>query len=143
MSGIRHRHVPRRHIATGSSSSVPKNQMSEWKPLMLTMQRWRKEIFNYFDHRYTSGIVERMNRSIADINRAGNGMDFQTLRAKAILRYGNLITEQRFKMFMMEFSAMDEDDDDSVLMGSGFAPSTLIADIEAGLFDAPSICFAG
>lgn len=111
-----------------------KDQMSEWKPLMLTMQRWRKEIFNYFDHRFTSGVVERMNRSIADINRAGNGMDFQTLRAKAILRYGNLIHEDRFKMFFLSFDTLDEDDDDSVLMGSGFDPSTLIADLEAGRF---------
>ena len=75
-----------------------KDQMTEWQPLMKMVQRWRKEIFNYFDHRYTSGVVERMNRSIADINRAGNGMDFQTLRAKALLRHGRLIEEWHFKL---------------------------------------------
>lgn len=111
-----------------------KDQMAEWKPLMTMVQRWKKHIFNYFDHRFTSGVVERMNRSIADINRAGNGMDFQTLRAKAILRYGNLIPEERFKLFFMDAFTMDDDDDDTVLVGSGFDPSTLIADLEAGVF---------
>jgi hypothetical protein len=72
-------------------------------------------------------------------------MDFQTLRAKAILRYGNLIPEDRFKLFMMDVApaifgdfldpdAAAQDEPDTVLMGSGFDPSTLIADLEAGRF---------
>lgn len=73
--------------------AMKNGQHAEWKPLMLMMQRWKKEVFNYFDHRFTSGRVERMNRSLADVNRAGNGMDFQTLRAKGLLRYGNLLPE--------------------------------------------------
>lgn len=133
-----------------------KDQMAEWKSLMLMVQRWRKEIFNHFDHRWTSGVVERMNRSISDINRAGNGMDFQTLRAKAILRYSNLIPEWRFKMHMLEAPSsgwldglLDDDpaeddlDEDRVYVGSGFDPSTLIADLKAGSFDAPSTQDAG
>jgi transposase len=127
-----------------------KDQMLEWKPLLTMMQRWRDEIFNYFDHRYTSGAVERMNRSIADINRMANGMDFQTLRAKAILRYSHLVDQDRFVNHLMtaegcdvsswmakylEPDAFDEDDDpERVLVGSGFDPSTLAADLEAGLF---------
>lgn len=66
-------------------------QHAEWKPLMAMMQRWRNEVFNYFDHRFTSAKVERMNRSLADVNRMGNGMDFQTLRTKALLRYGTVL----------------------------------------------------
>ncbi|HEX7854459.1 MAG TPA: ISL3 family transposase [Sphingobium sp.] len=69
---------------------LAKAQHAEWKPLMTMMARWRKEIFNFFDHRFTSAKVERMNRSIGDINRASNGLDFQTLRAKAILRHGRI-----------------------------------------------------
>lgn len=109
-------------------------QWTEWKPLMGMMQRWRSEIFNYFDHRYTSGMVERLNRSIGDINRASNGMDFQTLRAKAILRYSHLIPEERFNMFFVEFSLEDDPDDGTVLVGAGVDASTLAADLEAGLF---------
>lgn len=127
-----------------------KDQMEEWKKLMTMVQRERRYIFTYFDHRWTSGVVERMNRSIGEINRAANGMDFQTLRAKAILRYSTLTPEWRLKMHMMgagsdwldgllEDGAADEDvDDDRVYVGSGFDPSTLIADLNAGSFDAPS-----
>lgn len=130
--------------------AMKNDQHAEWKPLMTMMQRWRKEIFNYFDHRYTSGVVERVNRSIGDINRAANGMDFQTLRAKAILRYGNLIPEDRFKHFFLEMgdavaallapylepdAHLDDDEDGGrVLLGSGVDLSTLIADLEAGRF---------
>lgn len=72
---------------------VSSGQHADWKRLMTMVQRWRSEIFNYFDHRFTSAAVERMNRSVADINRAGNGMDFQTLRAKAILRHGRVLPD--------------------------------------------------
>lgn len=132
------------------------DQHEVWKPLMLTVARWRKEIFNYFDHPYTSGMVERMNRSIGDINRAGNGMDFQTLRAKAILRYSHLIPDWRFHMHFVEIGTdwldeyLDEDAheedalyDDRYMIGSGFDPSILAADLEAGTFDVPSSRFAG
>ncbi|WP_267382275.1 MULTISPECIES: ISL3 family transposase [unclassified Sphingomonas] len=123
-----------------------KDQMQEWMPLMKMVQRERKFIFSYFDHRWTSGTVERMNRSIGDINRAANGMDFQTLRAKAILRYSTLIPKWKLDMHFMETGAgflhdvLDDDagaDDvegDHYFVGSGFDPSTLIADLKAGLF---------
>ena len=122
------------------------DQHEVWKPLMMTVQRWRKEIFNYFDHPYTSGMVERMNRSIGEINRDANGMDFQTLRAKALLRYSELIPSWRFNMHFMQADSdwldglLDDDaaDDDlyegRYMVGSGFDPSTLIADLKAGLF---------
>lgn len=127
-----------------------KDQMKEWTQLMRMVARQRQHIFNYFDHRWTSGTVERMNRSIGDINRAANGMDFQTLRAKAILRYSTLTPEWRLNMHFMEVGAdwlegllgddpgSEDADDDTVYIGAGFDPSTLLADLEAGLFDAPS-----
>jgi hypothetical protein len=127
-----------------------KDQLKEWKPLLTMMQNWRKEIFNYFDQRYTSGTVERMNRSIADINRAANGMEFRTLRAKALLRYSHLIAEDRFNNhlvthegtavgnWMAEYlepdAHLEDGDPERVLVGSGFDPSTLAADLEAGRF---------
>lgn len=127
-----------------------KDQLADWRKLMGMVATWRKEIFNYFDHRFTSGMVERMNRSIGDINRAGNGMDFQTLRAKAILRYGDLAPERRFRMYLTEFGTgafsdmlepdawcEDEWSDDvpeDVLIGSGFEPSTMVTDLEVRRF---------
>lgn len=81
--------------------ALANGQHKEWKRLMTMMQRWKPEIFNYFDHRWTSARVERLNRSIKDINRAANGMDFQTLRAKALLMHGRLIPPKSFTSYCM------------------------------------------
>lgn len=126
------------------------HQPAEWKKLMGTVHRWRNEIFNYFDERYTSGGVERMNRSIADINRLANGMDFETLRAKAILRYGRFIPPETFRVYFeqgmgdavsemlapyLEPDAwLDDVDRDRAVRSSGIDPSTWVADLEAGRF---------
>jgi transposase len=79
----------------------------DWKRLMTMVQVWREDIFSYFDHRYTSGKVERMNRNINDINSAGNGMDFQTLRAKALLRHGRVLEEVSMRHHVRSKPQMD------------------------------------
>lgn len=53
-------------------------------------KRWRPLIFNYFEHPYTNAYVEALNGLIDQITRSGRGYDLTTLRAKALLRYGNL-----------------------------------------------------
>ena len=53
-------------------------------------KRWRKLVFNYFDHRYTNGYVEAVNGLLDEISRAGRGYDLETLRAKALFKYGNV-----------------------------------------------------
>jgi transposase len=80
------------------------DQHSEWKPLMKMVQMNRDEIFAYFEHRFTSGKVERMNRSIADINREANGLDFVSLRAKALLRHGTLVPEEAYTFYSIDLS---------------------------------------
>ncbi|WP_256213583.1 ISL3 family transposase [Sphingobium sp. YR768] len=87
--------------------AMKNGQHAEWKRLMTMMQRWKPEIFNYFDHRWTSAKVERLNRSIKDINRAANGMDFQTLRAKALLRHGQLIAPKSFTHYHIDTMPTD------------------------------------
>jgi hypothetical protein len=47
-------------------------------------------IMNYFDNRYTNAYVEAVNGLFDQISRAGLGYDFETLRSKALLRYGRL-----------------------------------------------------
>jgi transposase len=76
--------------------------MKEWRPLMKMVATQREHIFNYFDHRYTSAKVERMNRSIVDMNRAANGLDFWTLRAKAILRYGRVVDPEEYTFYCLD-----------------------------------------
>lgn len=50
--------------------------------------RWGKEIFNYFDHRYTNAYTERLNGMIDDANRIGRGYPYLTLFHKAMLQFG-------------------------------------------------------
>ncbi len=73
---------------------LPKELEGPFGPILSFMRdsRWRPFIFNYFDHPYTNAYIEALNGLIDQINRAGRGYDLETLRAKAILRYGDLQT---------------------------------------------------
>lgn len=46
---------------------------------------WRPAVFGYFEHRFTSGYVEAVNRVIDDIHRAGRGYSFEVIRGKLLL----------------------------------------------------------
>lgn len=46
---------------------------------------WRAAVFSYFDHPFTTGYVEAVNRVIDDINRAGRGYSFEIIRGKMLL----------------------------------------------------------
>lgn len=49
-----------------------------------TIDRWHKEIFNYFDHPETNGPVEALNGLAKISNRAGRGYTFDVIRAKLL-----------------------------------------------------------
>jgi hypothetical protein len=51
-----------------------------------TIDRWHKEIFNYFDHQETNGPVEGLNGSIKIANRAGRGYSFDVIRARLLFK---------------------------------------------------------
>ena len=63
-----------------------------FKPVLSFMKnkRWHTLVFNYFEHPYTNAYVEALNGLIRHIDRAGRGYDLSILRAKALLRYGNV-----------------------------------------------------
>lgn len=53
------------------------------------MDNWKKEIFNYFDYgRYSNAVTETLNGIIKKVNRAGNGYQFEVLRAKMLYGAG-------------------------------------------------------
>lgn len=72
---------------------LPPEMEGPFTPLLKFMKtkRWRPLIFNYFEHPYTNAYVEAVNGLVDQINRTGRGYDFDTLRAKALLRYGNVV----------------------------------------------------
>lgn len=57
----------------------------EFKAVAKMIERWRPEVFAYFDYAATNAITENRNGLIKILNRAGRGYDFQTIRAKALL----------------------------------------------------------
>ena len=63
-----------------------------FKPFIKTVENWHDEIFNFFDGRYSNGIVERINGKIKEIYRAGHGYSFDVLRFKVL--YGTSATRK-------------------------------------------------
>ncbi|MGK2285085.1 ISL3 family transposase [Pedomonas sp. V897] len=71
--------------------AVPSELRPFFAPVVRVMKNWGIPIFNYYEAKYTNGLVENLNGRINEINRRGYGYDFETLRAKALLRYGTLV----------------------------------------------------
>jgi transposase len=123
---------------------MPAELRTYFKPVLTMMRNWGRLIVNFYEARYTGGAVERMNRSINAINVAGSGYDFETLRAKALLRYGNIIPLGDLVNFdLMSVQAQDR----AALLGTavvkGFDPSTLDRALRAGRFKFPLSGYGG
>ena len=70
-------------------ASVPKEEA--YKPFhtfMKTVDKWEREIFNYFKHPYTNAFTEAFNGLTKKVNRLGNGYSFPVLRAKMLYTDG-------------------------------------------------------
>jgi transposase len=60
------------------------------------VERWKNEIFEYFDNRYTNAFTESINNLIKNIEKQGRGYCFDTIRAKVL--YGTFATKpHRYK----------------------------------------------
>jgi len=57
-------------------------------PLVATVDRWRNEIFAYFDHPVTNAYTESLNNLIKLMHRIGRGYSFEALRAKILYTEG-------------------------------------------------------
>ena len=66
-------------------AAIPEIVAGEFGAVAKTVDNWHEEVFAYFSHRYTNAFTENTNGLIKEINRAGRGYRFPTIRAKAIL----------------------------------------------------------
>ena len=62
------------------------DELYEFVQVFSTIDNWKEEIFNYFDHQYTNAVTENINKQINEIGEAGKGYTFEVLRAKAIFK---------------------------------------------------------
>ena len=81
-------------------------------------------------------MVENLNGRINEINRRGFGYEFDTLRAKALLRYGRLVPFGHLKQFRFPVDITPEEIAAIVNapVGKGVSASTLARAMRDGRF---------
>lgn len=65
-------------------NSVHPDAVKFFKPMMTSFKNWGREIFNWWDSRYTNAFTESVNGKIRELHRAGRGYSFEVLRARII-----------------------------------------------------------
>lgn len=115
---------------------LPKELETAFKPLLSFMRekRWRRLVFNYFDARYTNGYVEGVNSLLDEISRGGRGYDLETLRAKALLKYGNVKPLIDLYDFALRLGDPETDRILSTNVGHGVDLSTFEDELRGGSF---------
>lgn len=116
---------------------LPPEMEKPFGPILSYMRekRWRRFIFNFFDHRFTNGYVEAVNGLLDEISRAGRGYDLQTLRAKALLKYGRVtpLTDE----IAFDLMSVEPEEREQILLttiGHGVDLSTFERDLREGSF---------
>ncbi|WAJ27518.1 ISL3 family transposase [Antarcticirhabdus aurantiaca] len=65
--------------------TLPASIRSDFQKACSIKPEWRRPVFAYFDHPYTTGYVESINRTIDEIQRIGRGYSFEMMRGKMLL----------------------------------------------------------
>lgn len=113
-------------------ASVPPEFERPFKQSIDAINNWRPHILRYFEHRFTSGYIERLNGMIRTMDRNGAGYSFDVLRSKAILKHGEFGKAQ-----FGEWAHIGRYGQGTPIMQKvwfGASLSTLEADLEAGTF---------
>ena len=63
---------------------LPEIIRESFRELLTAMGNWKWEVFNFIEYRYSNGSVERINRMIKDLSRAGCSL--ATIRARMVNR---------------------------------------------------------
>ncbi|WP_082773081.1 ISL3 family transposase [Methylobacterium sp. CCH5-D2] len=120
------------HATNQWLASVPPEFERPFKPSIDAFKLWRPHILRYFEHRFTSGYVERLNGLIRRMNVNGAGYTFDVLRKKAILKHGEFGKAQFGEWAHIGRYGKGVPIMQKVWLGAPL--STLEADLEAGTF---------
>lgn len=107
-----------------------------FKEAISAFRGWRPHILRYFEHPFTNAYTERVNGLIAEMNTRGKGYDFETLRAKALLKHGSKTLRRADGSIPWEVMGPGDDDMEpgDMWVWTGAEISTLEADFRAGTF---------
>ena len=117
-------------------ASVPTEFERPFKTSIDALRNWRPHILRYFEHRFTSGYVERLNGLIRKMDRNGAGYSYDVLRAKALLKHGSRTLRKADGSIPFDLMGPDEDDmmPGDLWVWSGSDLATLEADLDGGSF---------
>jgi len=116
---------------------IPPEMRTAFRPLTFPFQnrRWRRLIFNYFDHRYTNAYVESLNGLMDRIGRDARGLTLPRLRAKALLRYGDV--KPLIDTAAFDLMSLSPEDREAIMLtnvGHGVDLSTFERDLRGEAF---------
>ncbi|PPQ33259.1 hypothetical protein CCR94_02330 [Rhodoblastus sphagnicola] len=98
------------------------------------VKNWRPYMLRYFEHPLTNAYTESLNGLISEINRVGRGYSFETLRAKALLKYGD--AKRIIDLYNFDLMSCESDEEMQFLMtavvSSGVDISTLTDALRQG-----------
>lgn len=124
---------------TAWAMSVPSGPMQRaFKQSLDAIKNWRPHILRYFEYPFTNAYVEGLNGLVRKINIIGSGYSFETLRKKALLKYGSF-EDADVRDFSEtpppgKFLRWSPEVLHHVRVGLGVPLSTFEADFEAGRF---------
>lgn len=69
------------------ANSLPLSVNRAFRPLRTAMENWHKEVFTYFDSRFTNAYTECLNGIAKVTNRTGRGYSFDVIRFKLLFAH--------------------------------------------------------
>lgn len=69
---------------------MPQEFEPHFSRALSAVKNWRPWILRYFEYPFTNAYIETLNGLIDEMNRVGRGYKFETLRAKALLKFGKI-----------------------------------------------------
>ncbi len=115
------------------ATELPGYLRSHFKAALTAIGNWRPFMLRYFEHPYTNAYVESLNGLVDEMNRIGRGYNFDVLRAKALLKYGDV--KQLIDIFAYDLMSCSEEEREDILscrVGHGVPISTLMDDLREG-----------
>jgi hypothetical protein len=70
-------------------ASIPSALQYAFDDLLRIMNRWHREVFNYFDYPFTNAYTESVNRKIRMLQSISSSYSFEIIRAKVL--YGGIV----------------------------------------------------